>query len=47
MREKIATVLEACGIVALASAGFTVSTGLGLAVAGLGMVAFGLAVERG
>lgn len=47
MRGPIATTLQAIGIGCLALAGFTVSLGVGFAVAGVGLVAFGLAAERG
>lgn len=46
MRQNVATALEALGVVAASAAGLTVSLGLGLAVAGLGLVLFGLALER-
>lgn len=47
MREKIATALEAAGVLAGTAAGFTVSAGAGLGVLAVGLVLFGLAVERG
>lgn len=47
MREKLATILQASGVASGVAAGFTVSAGLGLAVACVGLVLFGLAVERG
>lgn len=47
MRQQIAAVLQASGIAVGAAAGFTVSLGLGLAVLAAGLVAFGVAVERG
>lgn len=46
MREIVATTLQAAGVACGAAAGFTVSVGLGLAVMAVGLVAFGLAVER-
>lgn len=46
MRERVATVLEATGVVCGVAAGFTVSVTVGLAVACVGLVLFGLAVER-
>lgn len=46
MRKHVATALEAAGVAALAAAGFTVDVGLGLFAAGVGLVVFGLAVER-
>lgn len=46
MRRHIATLLEAAGILTLAGAGWSVSQALGLAVAGVGLVAFGVSVER-
>lgn len=46
MRDRVATLLQAAGVAAVAAAGFTVSATAGLAVAGLGLVLFGLAVER-
>lgn len=47
MRQQIAAALQVAGISILAAAGFSVSVALGLAVTGTGLVAFGLAVERG
>lgn len=47
MRQKLATALEACGVLCGVGAGLTVSVGLGLAVAAVGLILFGLAVERG
>lgn len=46
MRSRIAAALEAIGVCLISVAGFTVSVGLGLLVAGAGLVLFGLAVER-
>lgn len=46
MREKVATVLEGAGVLAGAAAGFTVSVTAGLAVLCVGLIVFGLAVER-
>lgn len=47
MRQKtVATILEALGVAAAIGAGLTVSLTHGLAVAGVGLVLFGLAVER-
>lgn len=47
MRARVAIVLEAVGVASGVAAGFTVSATAGLAVACFGLVAFGLAVERG
>lgn len=47
MRERVATVLQAAGVSAGVAAGFTVSATLGLAVLCVGLILFGLAVERG
>ena len=47
LREKIATALEAAGVGAGAAAGFTVNVTVGLGVLCVGLVLFGLAVERG
>jgi hypothetical protein len=47
MRQKIAAALQVVGIAAGVAAGWTVSAGLGLAVACVGLVVLGLAVERG
>jgi hypothetical protein len=47
MREKVAAALQVAGIAAGVAAGLTVSAGVGLAVAAVGLVAFGVAVERG
>ena len=44
--QILAAVLEVLGAVALTAAGWTVAPGLGLAVAGVALVLFGLAVER-
>lgn len=46
MRDRIATALEAVGVGCGVAAGFTVSATVGLAVACVGLVLFGLAVER-
>lgn len=47
MREKVAASLQAAGFLSGVAAGFTVSAGLGLMIAAVGLVLFGLAVERG
>lgn len=47
MRARIAATLEAVGLLSLTAAGFTVTPGLGFLAAGVGLVVFGLAVERG
>ena len=47
MRERVATLLEAVGVGVCSAAGFTVSATVGLGVLGVGLVLFGLAVERG
>ena len=47
MRQNLAAVLQVAGIGAGVAAGWTVSAGLGLAVAWVGLVLFGHAVERG
>lgn len=47
MRENVAAVLQVAGICFGVAAGATVSVGLGLAVAAVGCILFGLAVERG
>lgn len=44
--QILAAVLEVLGAVALTAAGWTVAPGLGLTVAGVALVLFGLAVER-
>lgn len=46
MRKKIAAVLEAAGIATGAIAGFTVAPVWGFGILALGLVLFGLAVER-
>lgn len=46
-RQTIATILEGSGVAAGVAAGSTVSLGLGLAVLCVGLILFGLAVERG
>lgn len=46
MRERIAAALQASGLTSLTIAGFAVSSAVGFAVAGVGMILFGLAVER-
>lgn len=46
MREHLATALEAAGVACGVIAGFTVSATVGLATACVGLVLFGLAVER-
>lgn len=45
-QKTVATVLEAAGVAAGVAAGLTVSVGLGLAVLCVGLVLFGLAVDR-
>lgn len=47
MRNTVAMVLQCAGVIALASAGFLLHVTLGLTVLGVGLVLFGLAVERG
>lgn len=47
MRSKLATALEAAGVVCGAAAGFSVSFAAGFGVLAVGLVLFGLAVERG
>lgn len=47
MQETVAAVLQVCGLICGILAGLTVSLGLGLAVACVGLVVFGVAVERG
>ena len=47
MRSLIATALEAAGVVCGAVAGFTVSLAAGFGVLAVGLVLFGLALERG
>lgn len=47
MRQKIAAGLQVAGIAAGVAAGWTVSVGLGLAVACVGMVLLGVSMERG
>lgn len=46
MRKLVAAALQAVGLSVCAAAGFTIGTGLGLAVLGVGLVMFGVAVER-
>lgn len=46
MRQRIATALEAVGAVLLVAAGFMVAPAAGVGVVGVGLVAFGIAVER-
>lgn len=45
--QVLAALLEVLGAVALTAAGWTVAPSLGLAVAGIALVVFGLALERG
>lgn len=45
MRQTVAVVLQVAGVAAGVAAGCTVSLGLGLTVAAVGLVAFGLAME--
>lgn len=47
MRERVATVLQAAGVTAGTVSGFTVSDTAGFAVLAVGLLLFGLAVERG
>ena len=46
MRDVVASALQVLGIAAGTAAGFTVSVGLGLAVAAVGLIVLGVAVER-
>lgn len=46
MRRHIAALLEVSGSVVLAAAGWTINETVGLIVAGVGLVAFGVSVER-
>lgn len=46
MGKRVAAVLQASGVAVLTVAGLSVNVTVGLAVAGLGLVAFGVAVER-
>lgn len=46
MRDHVATALEAVGVACGVAAGLSVSITVGLAVACVGLVLFGLAVER-
>ena len=45
--KRAATVLQSFGAVVLSAAGWLVAPPVGLAVAGVSLLAFGLAVERG
>jgi hypothetical protein len=45
MRQKVAAVLQVAGIAAGVAAGLTVSIGLALAVAAVGLLALGVALE--
>lgn len=47
MREHVATALQVAGIGCGVAAGLTVALWLGLAVACVGLVLLGLALERG
>lgn len=47
MRDKIATALQVVGVGCGVAAGLTVSLTVGLVVAAVGLVLFGVAVERG
>jgi hypothetical protein len=44
--QILAALLEVLGAVSLTAAAWTVAPGLGLAVAGVALVIFGLALER-
>ena len=46
-RQTIATVLQGSGVAFGALAGATISVGLAFAVLAVGLILFGLAVERG
>lgn len=46
MRKHVATSLEAAGVLCASAAGFTINLGAGLGVLAVGLVLFGLAVER-
>lgn len=45
-RQVVAAVLQVAGIAAGVAAGWTVAAGLGLAVACVGLIVLGVAVER-
>ena len=47
MRQKIAFALETVGVVLLSTAGAIVHPAIGLMIAGVSLVVFGLAAERG
>lgn len=47
MHPKLSTALEVVGLVSITVAGFLVSAALGFGVAGLALVALGVAGERG
>jgi hypothetical protein len=46
MKKLAALVLQVAGIAAIAAAGWLVAEPLGVAVLGVGLVLFGVAVER-
>lgn len=46
MRQKVAAGLQITGLLTGVAAGLTVSLGLGLAVASVGLILFGIATER-
>ena len=45
--QILAAALQILGVAALAAAGWLVAPALGIAVAGIALVVFGIAVERG
>ena len=47
MQQRLAIAVEALGLLLVSLAGLTVHPGLALTIAGVGLVLFGLAVERG
>ena len=47
MRNTVAMVLQCAGVLVLSCAGFLLHIVAGLVVLGVGLVLFGLAVERG
>lgn len=46
MIDRVAAALQVTGVAALTAAGWMISAPLGLAVAGAGLVLFGISVER-
>jgi hypothetical protein len=46
LTKRVAAIVQALGVAVLTAAGWTISETVGLSVAGIGLLAFGVALER-